>query len=111
MTRRVWEIMVPTHYQDGTYITLDTHQVWDQNICNIAGGLTLQPTVNGRWVPTIGAGRDLVAESVIPVRIACTDEQIDSVLAFTCSYYDQEEVMAWVVSEEVRSYRPEYNNT
>ncbi len=32
MVKRMWEVLVPTNYRDGLFITLDTHRTWDRSI-------------------------------------------------------------------------------
>lgn len=38
---------------------------------------------------------------MIPVRIACSEEQIHGIAKFTAGYYQQEAVMYYLVSEKV----------
>lgn len=52
----------------------------------------------GQWVSPEGK---LFMERMIPVRIACTREQIEQVIDLTAKYYSQEAVMAHKVSTEV----------
>ncbi len=55
------------------------------------------PVAKGQWIN----GDSLFIERMIPVRIACSREQIDKVIGFTLSYYEQIAVMAYLISEEV----------
>jgi hypothetical protein len=38
---------------------------------------------------------------MIPVRIACSREQIEAITDFSARYYEQRAMMFWKVSEEV----------
>lgn len=94
----LWEILVPTVRNDGRPIRTRFHRVWDQKVRAITGGLTVVPPVRGQWVAPDGR---LFAERMIPVRIACTRDQIDAIADMTMTYYDQLAVMAYRVSDEV----------
>lgn len=94
----LWEIMVPTISNDGKPFRTRYHRVWDKKVREIANGLTIMHPVRGQWISSTG---DLHSERNIPVRIACTREQIIQIMKLTKSYYFQEEVMAYKVSEEV----------
>lgn len=39
---------------------------------------------------------------MIPVRIACTEDDIDSIINLTMKYYNQEAVMSYQISEHVK---------
>jgi hypothetical protein len=43
---------------------------------------------------------------MIPVRIACNDEQIRKIAVFTAAHYSQETVMYYTISHEVFIYEP-----
>jgi hypothetical protein len=64
----------------------------------ITGGLTILSPAKGRWVCPAG---NLFAERMIPVRVACTREQVTEILKMTMKYYDQKAVMGYKVSEDV----------
>ena len=89
---KLWEILVPAAN------TLQHHQAWDREVMRIAGGLTIMRKVQGRWATDAA---DHVAEQMIPVRIACTRDKMDEILEFTMQHYNQYEVMAYVVSDQV----------
>lgn len=52
----------------------------------------------GQWKSLTG---DLYIERMIPVRIACSRDQIEVIIQITMKYYDQLAVMAYRVSDEV----------
>jgi len=102
----LFEILVPAYcsmvqdYDDPVtdYIMTDLHNQWDAYVNGICGGLTILKTQKGQW---FHQERGIINETMIPVRIACTAEQLDQVLTFTLEHYQQEEVMAYKVSDQV----------
>lgn len=94
----LWEILVPTISNEGVPYRTRFHKVWDKNVYSITGGLTIHTPAKGRWVSPTG---ELFAERMIPVRVACTREQILEILEMTMVYYDQLATMAYKVSEDV----------
>jgi len=98
MNIELWEILVPTVRLDGRPIKARFHRVWDRKVYEITNGLTILTPTKGKWVNTDGV---LFAERMIPVRIACTREQIESIVNFSLTYYEQEAIMAYLLSETV----------
>jgi hypothetical protein len=98
MNINLWEILVPTVRNNGRPYRTRYHRVWDEKVRSITGGLTIMNPAKGQWVNKSGA---LFVERMIPVRIACTDEQIDTIINMTLKYYDQEAVMAYQISSKV----------
>lgn len=94
----VWEILVPTVMPKGRPIRTRQHRVWDEKVCQITGGLTVMPPVRGQWV---SSDDELFLERMIPVRIACTREQIREIAVMTIDFYDQQAVMYYRISSEV----------
>lgn len=95
---KLYEILVPTVRNDGRPFSLRFHRVWDANVRAISGGLTVYPPAKGQWVSPSGV---VFTERMIPVRVACTDEQIDRIADLTARYYTQEAVLYYLVSERV----------
>lgn len=97
--RSLWEILVPTvRRSNGRQYRTRYHRVWDARVRSIAGGLTVLTPVKGQWLAASG---DLHMERVIPVRIACSEDQILEIMRLTREYYDQLDVMAYRVSNRV----------
>lgn len=94
----LWEILVPTQFNDGKPIRTRYHRVWDKKVYDITGGVTIMKPVVGKWV---SPDEKLFSERMIPVRIACTEEQMEAIIDMTLKYYDQEAVMAYRISEKV----------
>jgi len=95
----LWEILVPGQTQGGEEIPVSHHQVWDENVRNISGGLTILKTAKGHWVDPEGIP---IVEPMIPVRVLCSKAQIEEIAALTASYYQQEAVMFYRVSKKVK---------
>ena len=95
---QLWEILVPTTRNDGRPYRLRYHRVWDAKVREISGGMSVMPPLRGQWVSDSGK---LFSERMIPVRVACSREDILKIIQMTIEYYDQEAVMAYKVSDEV----------
>ena len=116
----VWEILVPSYmprYVSGVdcftgwkfwtpyskKVSRLHHQIWDDHVSNLTGGLTIHSTIKGRWM----SDRKMHAEPMITVTIACTEEVLTHVIALTKKHYRQESVYvtslkdreAWLFSE------------
>lgn len=91
--------MVPTLSNEGKPYRTRYHKVWDAKVREITGGLTIIPPIKGEWVNS--ADGKLFRERMIPVRIACSSEQIDKIADITAKYYSQKAIMYYLVSEHV----------
>jgi hypothetical protein len=97
-TIQMWEVLVPTIRNDGRPIHTRFHKVWDEKVRALTGGLTILPVNKGQWISPNGT---LFIERMIPVRISCTIEQINKIIDLTLAYYEQEAVLAYLISESV----------
>jgi hypothetical protein len=109
----LWEILVPHRMgkHDGKnpdlprsnkVVYYDYHRTWDKRVVELVGGMTLMKAAKGTWVsPTTSKEH---REIMIPVRIACTEEQIREIMQFTAEMYAQEAVMAYLISERTLFY-------
>lgn len=100
---QLWSVLVPTEMVNPTTgktkpIRTRYHRVWDTKIRAITGGLTILAPAKGQWVSPRG---ELFIERMIPVNIACTREQLESILDMSAAYYNQEAMFAYLVSETV----------
>lgn len=94
----LWEILVPIADNLGNEFAVSHHQTWDQQVHQITGGLTIMRTAKGQWHDSEGK---LFAEKVIPVRVACSEENIRTIMDITLQHYGQLAVMAYQVSTRV----------
>lgn len=94
----LWEILVPTVRNDGKPFRLRYHRVWDAKVREITGGLTILQPAKGQWVCPEG---NLFQERMIPVRVACSADQMARISDFTAEYYDQQAIMYYRVSDRV----------
>lgn len=97
----LWEILIPTTIKNDP-INIGYHMDWDSKIRKLTKGLTILNTVKGQWEPYED---DVYEERMIPVRIACTKEQLDNILSFTIKYYQQQEIFAYRISDKIISYK------
>lgn len=93
----LWEILVPTMKNNKKPIRTACHKNWDSQIRKIVNGLTILQPVKGQWK----SNGVLFAERMIPVRIACTKEQIEKIANLTIRYYDQIAIMYYKISNDV----------
>lgn len=102
----LWEILVPTVHNNGKPFRTRFHKVWDEKVRAITGGLTIFKPAFGQWKSGDG---EVFIERMIPVRIACTKDQIQKIADLTAKQYEQLAIMFYLVSEEVHivSYDPD----
>lgn len=99
MSQYMWEILVPTiRRADGKPIKTRFHRVWDAKVRALSGGLTILSPAKGQWIARDG---ELFVERMIPVRIMCTEDQINQIVDMTLDYYDQLAVLAYKISDNV----------
>jgi hypothetical protein len=99
MTQCMWEILVPTiRRADGKPIKTRYHRVWDSKVRAISGGLTIATPAKGQWIARDG---ELFIERMIPVRIMCTEDEINAIVDMTLKYYDQLAILAYKISDHV----------
>lgn len=97
----MWEVYVPTKYNTGKPVRTRHHKMWDSQVYKFTGGLTILKPTSGRWVHE----GILYEDRCIPVRIACTRNQLQQILKFTKSHYKQIAIMAYKISDEVIIYQ------
>lgn len=94
----LFEILVPTIYGDTLKpIRTRHHKKWDERVQAITGGMTILASARGKWV---FQGVEY-PEKVIPVRIMCSEAQMQKVVKITLEHYRQKAVMYYVLSREV----------
>lgn len=94
----LWEILVPTVI-DGKPVRTRYHKVWDKKVKAVTGGLTVLHPAKGYWISPKGT---VFEERMIPVRIACTEKEIEQISDMTAKYYKQEAIMYYRVSDYIR---------
>ena len=89
---KLFEILVPANRD------VNEHWAWDAKVVLIAGGMSILPTIRGRW--QANPQTVIVSEQMIPVRIAATDDQMFEIAQMTAKHYQQKSVMYYVISSE-----------
>jgi hypothetical protein len=92
----LWEILVPTRVKNKG-VPIEFHYAWDEQVKAITGGLTVYRAAVGQWV---SPGGKTVKERMIPVRIACSEDDINKIADITAKHYKQDAVMFYLVSEK-----------
>jgi len=111
----LWEILVPHKMGEhdnsnpdiprrNKNIPVPYHQEWDKYVRNITGGLTIQRAAKGQWLDNDGK---LYKEIMIPVRIACTEEQITQIAEYSLEYYKQKAMFVTLISEKTLIFHAE----
>lgn len=104
MTKHLYEILVPRYTRNQVSIKMDLHREWDRRVKEMTGGLTILKSGIGYWVcPEPG---ETVREQMIPVRIFCTEAQIEAIATLTLNFYSQDKVMYYLVAEHVHMMGP-----
>ncbi len=93
------EILVPKSSNEGIEFTLEFHKEWDEKVKNISGGLTILKIAMGQW---ISPDSEKFVEKMIPVRVYCTEEEIDKIIDFTMEHYQQKAILAYEISRKVK---------
>jgi hypothetical protein len=97
MTKNLYEVLIPTIYGDTKKpIRTRHHKNFDARVLKISQGLTIMSCGKGKWVYK---GEDYF-EKVIPVRIFCTEKQIEKIVQITLDHYRQIAVMYYLLSEK-----------
>lgn len=96
----LFEILVPTVKDEAKkkYYSTKYHRLWDEKVRKIAGGLTIVKPVVGQW---IAPDKKVFVERMIPVRIACTRDQIEQIADLVAKHYNQQAVMYYEISNNV----------
>ena len=74
------------------------HRIWEAKVREITKGLTILTPVKGQWLSPTG---ELFVERMIPVRLACSREDINRIAALSAVFYNQQAIMFYLVSSEV----------
>jgi len=95
----MWEILVPVNDAAGKKIPIKRHKSWDSTVLHVATGMTLYRVAKGTW--THPSTQKIIEESMIPVRIVCSRENVLKIAQFTKKHYNQHTVMVYQVSQDV----------
>jgi len=98
MKHSIWIIFVPTTMNDKPVRTKH-HKEWDKKVKGITGGLTITPPGKGYWVNDKG---ETIHERMIPVWIKCSEKEIIKISDITAKHYNQDAIMFYKISDDVR---------
>ena len=97
--KKLWELLVPKYSNAGKEYPIEYHRSWDEQVRQIAGGITIFRTAKGHWISPEG---QIFVDEMIPVRVHCTEPDLDKILDFTLENYHQEAVFAYEISANVK---------
>ena len=95
----MWEILVPYDDNNGNKFPIEHHWKWDEFVRKLTGGMTIHQPAKGDWVSPDGT---LFRDKMIPVRVMCTEPEIEEIIKFTIDHYSQLAVLAYEVSNNVK---------
>jgi hypothetical protein len=99
MNAEMWEILVPASNNKDQEFSYEHHKQWDAFVKKITGGVTIMKTAKGEWISPNGK---IYVDRNIPCRIICNEKQINEIIDFTLVHYNQEAVMAYRISTNVK---------
>lgn len=95
---QLWEILVPQKDALGASWRAGMHDEWDSMVTTMTGGLSICKPSIGKWADQKGG---VSREHMIPVRIACSEEQIQRIMKITLKHYVQEAIFVSLISKKV----------
>lgn len=103
---KTYEIQIPVKPNNSSEFIFHTdeagkftdlfHADFFYQVLSRTNGYSILPEVEGVWQPELGR---ICREKMIPVRIACTSEQIAEIAEFAKSHYDQEAIFVLELGE------------
>lgn len=91
----LYELLVPCQWNNGTPIRTRHHKEWDRKVRKVSGGMTIFSPVMGQWVTDDDT---LFEDRMIPVRIYCTQREMEKIVNITIQHYEQLAVMYYTIS-------------
>lgn len=96
--KSVFEILIPSQFNDRKTIHVEHHYAFDDFVKGIAGGLTILRSGMGYWVDLSG---ETYKERMIPVRIICSDQEIEQIGNFALTHYKQKAILYYKIGTEL----------
>lgn len=104
----LWEILVPTKYEDtGKPVSTRHHKSWDNYVMQFSSGMTILRPAKGTWLHQ----NERYDDRVIPVRIVCSKTDMKKIAKFSLKHYRQICIMYYRLSEEVEFLYDSERNT
>ena len=97
MDKSLWEILIPVASNNGENFSSIHNAPWYRKVLELAGGYTKLLPVEGVWKAPDGI---VFYEMMLPVRILCTKSEIENIVDFTITHYEQLAVMYYKISSE-----------
>lgn len=97
-TPKLWELLIPTHSNEGTEYSPEHHREWEKKAKGVSRGITFLGSARGSWESPQGKVFD---EQMMPVRVRCTTDDIKKICDYTLEHYSQETVWAYEISSNI----------
>lgn len=99
----LYEFLLPVRSNDGSEIPDRIYKGLLGRILALAGGYTLPGKALGGWINGQGSTQ---VENMLPLRVACTPDQAQEIVAMIADTFpDQESLMSYVLSDQVQFTR------
>lgn len=89
-------IFVPTHDNQHRKFKKEHHQRWDKIVLTTENGMTIFKPAKGKWINQV---KKYYSETMIPVYIGCSEEEIQFIAKVTKTHYQQEAICYFKLGE------------
>ncbi len=93
----LFEILIPTHFNNGPLILDEHHNKFYKEILDYSGGLTLSQPLIGYW----DNSGSLEKETTFFLRFTSTDKQAEKIAKLAKIHYKQQAIMYYKLSDKV----------
>ena len=98
--KKLWEILIPKYTNNKKKYSVKHHRVWDKKVREVSGDITILKPAKCQWINPSGK---MFEDEMIPARLLCSEKNMAQIVEFTMNHYnDQEAILVYVVSEDVR---------
>jgi hypothetical protein len=89
--KALWEILIPSADEQ-------TVKDWYAFVRQFSDGITILKDAKGEWVSPSGI---FFEDYMIPIRIICTEGEINLIVDHTVKFFCQESVLAYMLSDNI----------
>ena len=96
--QKLYEILIPIINNRGERFSAEHHKKWNNKALKIAGKFIIMKVIKEEWINLFG--KEFYKNKMIPIRISCTKNQIEKIIQITIKHYNQEVILAYIISEK-----------